>query len=369
MIPIAKPFIGEAEIETVTEVLRSGMLAQGEKVATFEDRFAEAVGAKGAVAVGNGTQALHLSLLAQGIGPGKVVATSPFTFISTVSAILMTGAEVAFIDIDSWTFNMDVALLKAELKRGRVDAVLPVHLYGLPAHMMWITDGCPVPLIWDACQAHGAFISDNEGILHAVGDPGVSGYSALSCWSFYATKNMTTGEGGMITYNEPSVGEYLRRLRNHGQKDRYSYAMLGYNYRMTEMQAAIGLVQLDKLWDMLKHRKAVAEFYDLNLRDDSVIQKPFVPDGHEHAWHQYTIKVIEGRDSLLSHLHEAGIGARVYYPEPLHRLPMFQASQTIRLACPVAERMAAQVLSLPINACIELEEAQEVVEAVNAWNP
>jgi len=369
MIPIAKPSIGEKEIEAVTEVLRSGMLAQGKKVAAFEEHFAEVVGAKGAVAVGNGTQALHLALLAQGIGPGKVVATTPFTFISTVTAILLTGAEVAFIDIDSWTFNMDTAILKKELNRGRVDAVLPVHLYGLPVNMMWITDGCPVPLIWDACQAHGAFIFDNEDIMRALGDPIVSGYGALSCWSFYATKNMTTGEGGMITYNEPSVGEYLRRLRNHGQTDRYSYAMLGYNYRMTEMQAAIGLVQLSKLPDMIEHRQAIAQFYDLNLRDDGVIQKPFVPENHNHAWHQYTIKVIEGRNSLLEHLHDAGIGARVYYPQPLHRLPMFQSHQALRLACPVAERMAAQVLSLPIHACLEPEEMEQVVEAVNAWKP
>lgn len=354
MINIAEPQIGRPERWGISNVLDSGILAQGKRVADFEQAFAEYVGADHAVAVGNGTQALYLSLLGIGIGEGDIVETTPFTFASTATSILMTGASVRFCDVDPETFNIDATLL--DVSDGEVDAILPVHLYGLPSDVTRAAHEIPVPVIFDACQAHGAEVDGVDGI-GSVG--------AASCWSFYATKNMTTGEGGMVTTNNDRLADKLRRLRNHGQADQYDYVELGYNCRMTNIQAAIGLAQLTRLPEMLEHRTALAAFYNANLRDD-VLDKPTVPDGYTHAWHQYTVQVRQGRDDLLAHLHAEEVGARIYYPIPLHNTTLFRRLMGDQ-SFPVAEELSRRVLSLPIHPGVSFEDANLIVQVVNAW--
>src|SRR5579863_8916690 len=238
MIPIAQPLLGSEESDAILRVLASGQLAQGEHVAAFERRFAEVCHVREAVAVSSGTAALHLALLAHGIGQGDEVITTPFSFAATANVILLVGATPVFVDIERDTYNLDPMLVEATITP-RTKAILPVHLYGNPCAMpqlQAIAKTHNIVLIEDACQAHAAAIDGKP-----VGSFGIG------CFSFYPTKNMTTGEGGMITTNDPAVAERLRLLRNHGQKERYSHTTLGYNLRMTDMQAAIGLVQIEKL--------------------------------------------------------------------------------------------------------------------------
>lgn len=363
MIHIACPQLDDREIHAVREVLESGMLAQGKKVRSFEEAFADYVGAKYAVAVGNGTQALHLALIAYGIGPGDTVLTTPFTFISTATAIRMAGADVQFLDVDKRTYNIESLAIERVAhadKERRIKAVIPVHLYGRPTYADHLREGTrpDIKIIYDASQAHGAGAS-----LFASGP--IALWGDCSCWSFYATKNITTGEGGMITLNDPDVAEHLRRLRNHGQTDRYEYSDLGYNYRMTDIQAAIGLVQLRKLPQMLLCREGTATIYNQTLRDDGAIIKPEVGFGILHAWHQYTIRVPVGRDALKEYLASKGIFTRVYYPRPLHKTSVFASHNTESF--PVAEMLAEQVLSLPIHAGVTRADAIEIANAVNSW--
>jgi len=308
MISIAKPLMGEEEKQAVLEVLDSGMLAQGPRVKAFEEAFAEMCGVKYALATTSGTTALHTALLAHGIGPGDEVITSPFTFIASANSILFTGARPVFVDIDPNTFNLNPDLIEDAITP-KTRAILPVHLFGLSCDMdaiMDIADKHGLIVIEDACQSHGATYKGKK-----VGSFGTGTFS------FYPTKNMTTAEGGMITTNDPKIAERCSMIRQHGMRRRYYHDELGFNFRMTDIQAAIGLEQLKKLERFNRAGQSNARYLSEHLRG---VKVPFVPEGYEHVFHQYTIRVPDGkRDALLDHLQQRGIGTGVYYPVPVHK--------------------------------------------------
>ena len=354
IIPIASPVISEEEIEAVKEVLNSRMLSQGPKVEKFEEEFAEYIGVEYVIATNSGTSALHTVLASLGIRKGDEVITPTFSFISTASCILMQGAKPVFCDIDQRTYNINPDEIERRLSN-RTKAVIVVHLYGQPCEMKRVMEICKdhnLALIEDACQAHGA---EYEG--QKVGSFGVG------CFSFYPTKNMTTGEGGMITTNDDKVAKMARIIRDHGQKERYLHEILGYNYRMTDIAAMLGLTQLKKLDWFNEQRINNAMYYNKKLTNKS-IQKPFIADKVKHVFHQYTIRVKE-RDKFLTHLETNGIGYGVYYPTSIHKQPMF--SEYNKLTLPEAEHACEEVVSIPVHPALDKGELEYVVGVMNAY--
>lgn len=358
MIPIAKPIIDEDEIAAVTAVLRSGIIAQGRKVEEFEEAFAQFIGTKYAVAVNSGTAALHIALLAQGIGEGDEVITSPFTFIATANSILFTGAKPVFADIEEETFNIAPDSI-AEKITPRTKAIIPVHLYGQPCDMkkiMGIADEHKLAVIEDACQAHGA---EYEG--KKVGSFGTG------CFSFYPTKNMTTGEGGMITTNDKDIAQKARMIRSHGQRQRYLHEILGYNYRMTNIAAAIGLCQLGKLEEFNSKRIENAKFLTKELSGIKGLIPPSIKSNTKHVFHQYTVRVTQdfgiSRDELRQKLMNKGVATEIYYPLPIHKQPLYQ-NLGYNDHLPNSEKLAKEVLSLPVHASLTKEDLENVVRAI-----
>ena len=354
MISVSQPYLGEEEREAACEVLASGKLAQGEQVEHFEQEWARYTGVKYAVAVNNGTCALHLALACLGIEPGGVVITTPFSFVATASSILMQGGTPIFCDIDPVTYNIDPSALERAIDRG-ARAVIVVHLYGQPCDMdriMALGRAHGLAVIEDACQAHGAEYKGRK--VGSIGDIGV--------FSFYPTKNMTTGEGGMLTTNDPDIARKARMLRSHGSAQRYRHEFLGYNYRMTEMAAAIGLVQLKKLPGFNARRAGNAAFYERMLPPG--VCKPAVMPGADHVFHQYTIRV-RNRDGFADYLSKKGIGYGVYYPTPIHKQPMFSRYNSISF--PEAEKASREVISLPVHPGLTEEELGFVAEAINSY--
>ncbi len=361
MIAIACPLFGNEEEEAILQVLASGQLAQGERVAAFERGFAEVCQVKEAVAVSSGTAALHLALLAHNIGPGDEVITTPFSFAATANVILLVGATPVFVDIEPDTFTLDPVQVEAAITP-RTKALIPVHLYGHPCNMsrlMEIATAHQLAMIEDACQAHAASID---------GRP--AGSFGTGCFSFYATKNITTGEGGMITTNDPAVAEQARLLRNHGQHERYRHLALGHNLRMTEMQAALGLVQLSKLEQFTQQRIANAAY--LTERLSSMVRTPVVRPGYRHVYHQYTIRVPDRRNEWALKLRGRGIGTGIHYPLLIHQQPFYrEATGKFRLGAhngtlPVAEAAAEQVLSLPVHPALKEADLATIAREVLA---
>jgi perosamine synthetase len=369
MIPIAYTLLGAEEQEAVLRVLASGQVAQGERVAAFEKRFAKLCHVREAVAVSSGTSALHLALLAHGVGPGDEVITTPFSFAATANVILLVGATPVFVDIDQQTYNIDPVLVEVAIT-SRTKAVMPVHLYGNPCDMRrleMIAAANNLAIIEDACQAHAAKIDGRS----------VGGFGT-GCFSFYPTKNMTTGEGGIVTTNDPVIAERVRLLRSHGQKERYHHTMLGYNQRMTEIQAAIGLVQIEKLEQFTEQRISNAMFLTEHLSE--VVHTPVVRPGYRHVYHQYTIRVPENqeRDEWAKRLQVRGIGTGIHYPVAIHQQPFYQENRD-KFRClksrkheeldqelPVAETAAKQVLSLPVHPALSEDDLVTVVREVRA---
>ncbi|MDY6876459.1 MAG: DegT/DnrJ/EryC1/StrS family aminotransferase [Chloroflexota bacterium] len=352
-IPIARPQLGEEEKAAVLAVLDSGMLAQGQRVAEFEAHFAELCGVKHAVSATSGTAALWLALLAHGIGPGDEVITTPFSFIASSNCILYVGAQPVFVDIEPDTYLIDAAAIEAKIT-AHTRAILPVHLYGQPCDMaaiMEIAGRHNLFVIEDSCQAHGATF---EG--QPVGSFGTG------CFSFYPTKNMTTGEGGIVTTNDENLAERLRLLRNHGQSRRYQHDILGYHFRTTDIQAAIGLVQLEKLPAWNEQRIANARYLSERL---SGVQVPIVRPGRSHVFHQYAIRVPAGRQPLQDHLQKRGIGTAIHYPRPIHHQPVYQ-SLGYDNVLPQAEAASREILSLPIHPALSQSDRERIVAAVNS---
>lgn len=359
LIPIAKPQLGKEEKKAVLEVLNSGILAQGDRVREFEELFAKFVGTKYAVATSNGTTALHLSLLALGIGQGDEVITTPFTFIASANSILYTGAKPIFVDIDEDTFNINPDLIERSIT-SKTKAILPVHLFGLPSDMgkiRKIAKKYNLYVIEDACQAHGAKIANHSA--GSIGDVG--------CFSFYPTKNMTTGEGGIVTTNNKKLADKTRLLREHGMKIKYHHDVLGYNFRMTNLAAAIGICQLKKLPAFNKKRIQNAKYLSRYLTHVHGIKIPKIPENHQHVFHQYTIRVDKdyrmSRDKLILHLHEKGIGSSVHYPIPVNKQKVYKDfGVTDKL--PVAEKAANEVLSLPVHPGLTKRDLDKIIAAL-----
>ncbi|MGI8829438.1 MAG: DegT/DnrJ/EryC1/StrS family aminotransferase [Candidatus Limnocylindria bacterium] len=352
MIPIARPQVGEEEKALVWSAMESGQLAQGSRVREFEEDFTHFVGATRGVATSSGTTAIHLALLALGIGPGDEVVTVSFTFTATVSPILHVGATPVFVDVDPETFTMDVSGLAAVIGP-RTKAIIPVSLYGLPADMpsiVRLADRHGLVVIEDACQAHGA---KRDGTS--------SGAWGIGVFSFYPTKNMTTGEGGMITTEDPALADRATLLREHGMRERYRPEILGYNFRMTDVHASIGLGQLPKLAASNERRRAIAAKYDAEL--EGVIT-PAVPANVHHVYHQYTLRVARQQD-FAGRLADRGVGSNIYYPVPVHRQDPFRAAGLGSEQLPVTERLVEEILSIPIHPTLSDAEVDTIIEAVN----
>ena len=360
-VSISEVRLGADEERAVVSVLRSGHLAQGPKVAELEGRFAKLSQVGHAVAVSNGTIALVAALQALRLEPGFEVVTSPFTFIATVSAVVAAGGVVRFADVGP-DFNLDPARVE-EAVTPQTAVLLPVHLYGLPADMARFTalaERTGAHLVEDAAQAHGATFRGRP-----VGSFG------LGCFSLYATKNLTAGEGGLITTDRDDLAERLRLLRNHGMRERYDYEVFGFNYRMTDLQAAIVLPQLDRYEATVRIRTRHAALLSDGLAGIEGLTIPVVPEGRGHVWHQYTVRVGMGarrsRDELSAALRERGIESRVYYPRPVYDYgwcrehPAVVATRT-----PLAEAMAGEVLSLPVHAGLSESDVARVVEEIRS---
>jgi len=357
-IPIAHPLLGAEEADAVAAVLASGMIAQGSRTALFEERFAAYCGVGHAVAANNGTAALHAALLAAGVGPGDEVIVPAFTFFATASSVSMCGATPVFADVDPDRFTIDPASVIDRITP-RTKAVIGVHLYGQSCDagaLREICDDRRLVFIEDAAQAHGAeYHGQRTGSL---GD--------LACFSFYATKNMATGEGGMVTTSSDDYDARLRRVINHGQADKYLHTELGYNYRLTDIAAAIGLVQLSKLDGFNRRRQETAAYYDSHIRAPGILTPP-VAAGMTHVYHQYVLRVTGdaplSRDGLMAYLREKGIGTAIHYPVPLNRQPVFADLKTA--ACPVAERLATSVFSIPVHPAVTDEERAYICDTIN----
>ncbi|PRX47765.1 dTDP-4-amino-4,6-dideoxygalactose transaminase [Prauserella shujinwangii] len=351
-IPAARPIVGEAERAAVDAVLRSGMLAQGAEVAAFEQEFSrELLDGRATVAVNSGTAGLHLGLLAAGVGPGDEVIVPSFTFAATANAVALTGATPVFADIELTHFCLDPAHV-AELVTERTKGIMPVHLYGHPANMPAFTELAEqrgLALYEDAAQAHGASLHGRR----------VGTFGTFAMFSLYPTKNMTSGEGGMVSTSDAGVERTLRLLRNQGMERQYENELVGFNARMTNLHAAIGRVQLTKLAEWTRTRQANARFFDEHLAGVGV---PAVAEGAEHVYHQYTITVPEDRDGFVTALKEEHqVGCGVYYPIPNHRLPSFARDVDL----PNTEAAARSVVSLPVHPSLDDEDRDRIVTAVN----
>jgi len=363
MIPISKPYIGEEEKRAVLEVLDSGMLVQGPRVAELENNWAKSCATQYAIATSNGTTALHVALLAHGIGSGDEVITTPFTFIASVNSILYTGARPVFVDIHSDSFNINAEQIEAAITP-RTKAIIVVHLFGYPCDMnkiMDIANRHGLVIIEDAAQAIGA---DYQG--KAIGSFGTG------CFSLYATKNVMSAEGGMITTNDESIARRCRMIRAHGMERRYYHDMLGYNFRLSDLHAAIGLVQLQRLQEFTQKRRANASYLNTHIQNPKVITPSQFNGKVEtnpagHVWHQYTVRIVNtDRDQAIKSLTNSGIGTGIFYPVPAHQQNHIRELGLGDVSLPVTEKMAEQVLSLPVHPQLSQTDLETIVEAVNS---
>jgi perosamine synthetase len=357
VIPISVVDVGDAE-PLVLEVLRSGVIAQGPMVRRLEESFAEVVGVRHAVAVNNGTTSLVASLQVLGLQPGDEVITSPFTFVATLNAILEAGATARFADIREDDFAVDPAAV-AKIAGEHTKALMPVHLYGQTADMdplMDIARDHDLAVVEDAAQAHGASY-DGKG----------AGSFGLGSFSFYATKNVTTGEGGMITTDDDELADKLRVLRNQGMRQRYQYEMAGHNYRMTDLQAAVGLPQIARIPEIAERRKQNAATLTAGLSGIDGLVTPSELPGRSHVWHQYTVLLPEGvdRDRTVSRLSEAGVSAGIYYPKTVFDYECYRGDPRVVIEdYPVAESVARRCLSLPVHQHLTDGQLDTIVGAV-----
>ncbi len=357
MISIAQPLISDREIEEVVKVLKSGFIAQGPKVVEFEDNFAEYAGTEYAVAASSGTTALHLALLSLGLEKGDEVITTPFSFAATANSILYTGAKPVFADINPQTYNLDPYKIE-EAITDKTKAIMPVHLYGQPADMdsiNQIAGKYDLHVIEDAAQAHGARYKDR--MVGSLGD--------VACFSFYPTKNMTTSEGGMITTNDSELADTARILRAHGETERYTHTILGYNFRMTDIAAAIGVVQLKRLDEFNNSRIRNAKYLTANIKEIHGITPPYEADQVKHVFHQYTIRVGNSkRDEFKEYLTGKKIGTGIHYPKTIYQQKLYQ-KLGITGNCIQGEKAASEVLSIPVHPGLKTGDLEEIIATLN----
>jgi perosamine synthetase len=348
LIPINIPRIGEEEIKAVVKVMSSSQLTNalgaGPTVTHFEDNFAEFAGVKHAIAMNTGTAALHSALVAAGVRKGDEVILPSFTFVATVEAVIMAGGRPVFADINPENYHLSSHEIEKNLTKN-TKAILPVDLYGLPVDIepiKEIADEHDLAIVEDAAQAHGAIYSGKPaGTL-----------ADAACWSFYASKNITTGEGGLVTTNNDEIAETLRLIRTHGEKTKYASVMLGYNYRMSEIQAAIGMVQLERLPLFLSRRRENAKRLTKLLAASDRLKLPEESEEQQHSWYLYTVRLSNAteneRNRIVEQLRQKEIGSEVYYATPVHLMPYYIANFG-KHKLPQTEKAAKQVFSLPIH--------------------
>ena len=359
MIYIAKPQVGHEEKEAVMSVMESGMLACGGVVTDFEKAFASYVGMGHGIATTSGTTALEVALRAMGIGKGDKVLTTAYSFIASTNSILYTGATPVFADIDEKTFQIDLASAEESLKRNpEIKAMLIVHLFGQSCDMdgvLALAQQYGLQVLEDCAQSHGAKWKGKN----------VGGMGITSAFSFYPTKNMTTGEGGMALTDNQRLAEKMRLLINHGMEVRYKHDIVGYNYRMTNIAAAVGLEQLKKLDGFNDKRRMNAAYYDQHI-NSPYVDTPFVNPHAYHVYHQYTIKVKDGkRDDLIKLFDESGIGYGVFYPTSIPEQPCY-AGMGFKTVYPTVDKVKGQVLSIPIHPGLTKEETEKVAQVINS---
>jgi len=354
MIPAAKPMIGDEERAAVDRVLRSGMMAQGPEVKAFEEEFSHHVDGRHCIAVNSGTSALHLGFIAAGIKAGDEVIVPSFSFAATANSVALAGGTPIFADIDPRTFNMDPAHVES-LITPRTKAIMPVHLYGHIAAVDQFEAMCKkhnIMLIEDSAQAHLASMNGRPS----------GAWGTVASFSFYPTKNMTSGEGGMITTDNADIARMLRLLRNQGQEVIYQNEVVGFNNRMTDIHAAIGRVQLRKLPAWTVQRQKNAAYLSANLQG---VIAPYVAPNTTHAFHQYTVRIpgedAAKRDHFMAAIRERGIGCGVYYPTPIHRLPSFR----LELDLPETEKVIKECVSLPVHPSLTQKDLEKIVSVVN----
>jgi len=358
-IPIARVELAAEDIEAAVDVLKSGSLVQGRKIQEFEKAFAEQVGSKHAIAVSSGTSALHVAYLA-GLNEGDEVLVPSFSHISTASMLCFAGCRPVFCDIDPRTFTLSIDDARTRLTK-KTRAMAPVHLFGNACDMDEIIGFASehnLLVVWDAAQAHGTRYRGRD----------IGSFDNFVTYSFYATKNMTTGEGGMITTNSGDLDEKCRLLRAHWQTSKYYHPEIGLNYRMTEVEAAIGREQLKRLDASIAQRRANAAYLTKGLKDVEGIVTPLVKDGVEHSYHQYTILIEPdrlgcSRDELITALKELGIGTGVHYPRPLHQQPAFE-DRFGKVSLPIVEGISERILSLPVFPQLQEVELARIVKAM-----
>ncbi len=353
MVQIAKPLIGKEERDAVDEVLKSGNLASGKKVEEFERKFADFTNTKYAIATNSGTSAIHTGLLSLNIRKGNEVIIPGFSFIATANTILHCGAKPVFCDINIKTYNINPDKIE-RLITNKTKAIMPVHLFGQPADMkniLRIAKDYNLKVICDACQAHGAEYKGKK----------IGGFGDLECFSFYPTKNMTTGEGGIITTNNKDIYERAKSIINHGRKINkrgYIHWKNGYNYRMTDIAATIGLEQLKKLPEFNKRRRENASYYNKYL---TRVGLPYVLRDAKHIYHQYTIKT-NYRKLLLRRLEKNNIGYGIYYPHPLYYYPHLKKYKDGKLQ--YTEEACKKVVSIPVHPSVTKNDLKKVTRAI-----
>lgn len=346
--------IGEEERTAIDRVLASGILAQGPEVAAFEAEFSQHVRGQPCVAVNSGTSGLLLGLLAIGIGPGDEVIVPSFSFAATANAVALSGARPVFVDIEPTHFCIDPDAVLAAIGE-HTAAIMPVHLYGHPAAMDRLTEIARthgLAIVEDAAQAH----------LASLGNQPVGTFGSVAAFSFYATKNMTTGEGGLVVCADESTARRVRLLRNQGMERCGTNEIIGYNARMTDLHAAIGRVQLRRLPEWTASRRRNAEFLTGGLEQlvhQDRLSVPRVAPSAQPVWHQYTVRA-HHRDQLATTLAGSGVQTRIYYPTPIHRLPAFD----LNLDLPQTAAAAQEVLSLPVHPALSTANLERIVSAV-----
>lgn len=362
MINIASPIIGKKERQLINEVLDSRMLASGRYVTAFEQNFAKYSGAKFGIANANGTTSLHTALLMCGIKPGDKVVTTPFSFIATANSILFCGAKPIFADIDPQTYNINPAELEKILKKEKnVKAVVIVHLYGLVcdmAEILKLKKKYKFKLIEDACQAHGAEFKGKKA----------GSFADASAFSFYATKNMMTGEGGIVLTNDAKMDKYARQIINHGRDGHSTHTVLGYNYRLTNLAASIGIAQLEQLESWIKKRIANANAFNKAFEGLDFIKTPVIPKNCRHVFHQYTIRVkASEREKFMKYLADKGVGSGIYYPAVMYKQPYYKKLGYKSGLCPEAEKAAKEVVSLPVHPMLSKADVEKIIDAVKGY--
>jgi len=356
-IPIANPYIGEEEAKAVYEVVKSGWLSMGKKVEEFEHEFAEYVGAKHAIAANNGTTALHLALIASGIEEGDEVLVPDITFISTANVVMYERAIPVLVECDPKTF--DISLEDAEKRiTGKTKAIIPVDMNGMPVdydQVLAFAEKAGLKVIADSAESLGAVYKGRK----------VGSIAPLNIFSFFPNKNITTGEGGMITTDDDEKAAFIRQLRNQGQDDRYHHIHLGYNYRMADIPAAIGIEQLKRIEFILEEKDRMAKGYSEALREDPDISPPFVPEYVDrHSWYLYGVSVREGldRDKIVSELKSNGIDTRLSFP-PIHTQPYYRKRFGYKDdSYPLSYKAWKQKIDLPLWVGLTVEDQNDIIE-------